>query len=98
MSKRGSGLTAIYSLVNNAAVDDRDIERLRELHVEIDEAILDAYGWADIAATHDFCTYRQMQRFTLSPVTRVELFDRLLEENHRRAAAERNIIPDEGLF
>ena len=35
---------------------------------------------------HGFHTYRQMTRWTVSPAARVELLDRLLEENHRRAA------------
>jgi hypothetical protein len=29
-----------------------------------------------------------MERFTVSPAARVEILDRLLEENHRRAALE----------
>jgi hypothetical protein len=29
-----------------------------------------------------------MQRWTVSPAARVEILDRLLEENHRRAAVE----------
>jgi hypothetical protein len=37
---------------------------------------------------HGFHAYRQMTRWTISPYARVELFDRLLEENHRRAVAQ----------
>jgi len=29
-----------------------------------------------------------MRRWTVSPTARVEILDRLLEENHRRAAAQ----------
>ena len=49
---------------------------------------MDAYGWADVDLDHGFHTYRQMQRWTVSPAARVEILDRLLEENHRRAAAQ----------
>ena len=49
---------------------------------------MDAYGWSDIPLDHGFHTYRQMERWTVSPAARVEILDRLLEENHRRAAAE----------
>ena len=37
---------------------------------------------------HGFHTYRQMERWTVSPAARVEILDRLLEENHRRAATD----------
>ena len=49
---------------------------------------MDAYGWSDVSLDHGFHTYRQMERWTVSPAARVEILDRLLEENHRRAAAE----------
>ncbi|AKL74010.1 Methyltransferase domain [Actinobacteria bacterium IMCC26256] len=83
------GLTKLYNLVNDPAVrGDRDVERLRAIHVELDAAVMDAYGWSDISLDHGFHTYRQMERWTVSPAARVEILDRLLEENHRRAAAE----------
>ena len=37
-------------------------------------------------STTGFHTYRQMERWTLGPAARVEILDRLLEENHKRAA------------
>ena len=61
---------------------------MRAIHVELDEAVMDAYGWSDVPLDHGFHTYRQMERWTVSPAARVEILDRLLEENHRRAAAE----------
>jgi hypothetical protein len=54
---------------------------------------MDAYGWSDIVLDHGFHTYRQMERWTVSPAARVEILDRLLEENHRRAAAEAAASP-----
>jgi hypothetical protein len=56
--------------------------------VELDEAVMDAYGWSDIPLDHGFHTYRQMERWTVCPAARVEILDRLLEENHRRVDAE----------
>ncbi|MFC5752600.1 Eco57I restriction-modification methylase domain-containing protein [Actinomadura rugatobispora] len=38
------GLTAIYNLVHNVSVQDEDIVRLREIHVEVDEAVREAYA------------------------------------------------------
>lgn len=89
MLRREIGLTKLYNLANDAAItSDPDITRLREIHVELDHAVMAAYGWSDVPLDHGFHTYRQMQRWTVSPAARVEILDRLLEENHRRAAAQ----------
>ena len=55
-----------------------------------------AYGWDDLPLEHGFHTYRQMERFTVSPAARVEMLDRLLEENHRRARDEGQDVPEQG--
>lgn len=91
MFRRDLGLTKLYNLVNDPAVTnvmDVDVARLREIHVQIDKAVLEAYGWGDVPLQHGFYTYRQMERFTFSPAARVEILDRLMELNHERAAAE----------
>lgn len=91
MLRRELGLTKLYNLVNDLEVSeptDPDVARLRAIHVELDETVMDAYGWSDVPLDHGFHTYRQMTRWTISPSARVEILDRLLEENHRRAAAE----------
>lgn len=96
MLRRDLGLTKLYNLVNDPDVKDGadpDVRRLREIHVEIDEAVLEAYDWDDITPNHGFHTYRQMTRWTFSPEARIEILDRLLEENHRRAAAQ-GIAPE----
>jgi hypothetical protein len=89
MRGRGIGLTRLYNLVNDSDVQgDHDIESLRQSQIDVDRAVLDAYDWNDIDLDHGFHTYRQMQRWTVSPEARVEILDRLLEENHRRAEEE----------
>jgi hypothetical protein len=89
MLRRALGLTKIYNLVNDPAIrDDRDVDRLRKIHIEVDEATVAAYGWDDIELDHGFCTYRQLKRWTVSPGARVEILDRLLEENRFRANNE----------
>lgn len=86
MLRRNLGLTKLYNLVNDPDVfGDADVRRLREIHMKVDEAVVVAYGWDDVPLDHGFHTYRQMERFTFSPAARIELLDRLLEENHRRA-------------
>ena len=93
MLRRNLGLTKLYNLVNDPDYTDDDIERMREIHVELDQAVMDAYGWSDVPLDHGFHTYRQMQRWTVSPAARVEILDRLLEENLRRAAAQGEAPP-----
>jgi hypothetical protein len=93
MLRRGLGVTKLYNLVNDPQITDAsdpDITRMREIHVELDEAVMDAYGWSDMKLEHGFHTYRQMERWTVSPAARVEILDRLLEENHRSAAEDAN--------
>jgi hypothetical protein len=93
MLRRGLGLTKLYNLVNDPALTDamdRDVSRLRAIHEELDQQVLAAYGWADIAPSHGFHEYRKMERWTVSPSARVEILDRLLEENHRRAAIQKS--------
>ena len=93
MLRRELGLTKLYNLVNDPDYTDDDIERMREIHVELDQAVMDAYGWGDVELDHGFHTYRQMRRWTVIPAARVEILDRLLEENLRRAAAQGEAPP-----
>jgi len=87
MLRRDLGLTDLYNLLNDPGLEDPtdpDIAHLREVHVELDKAVLEAYGWTDIAPHHGFHSHRRMLRWTVGPSARVEILDRLLEENHNR--------------
>lgn len=97
MLRRTLGLTKLYNLVNDPEitdVSDPDVARLRQLHVELDQTVMDAYGWGDVPLDHGFHTYRQMRRWTVSPFARVKIFDLLLDENHCRAALQGDVVPD----
>jgi hypothetical protein len=96
MLRRDLGLTKLYNLVNDPDIADSadtDVARLRQIHVGLDEAVMAAYGWSDVRLDHGFHTYRQLTRWTISPYARVEVFDRLLEENRRGAAAQAEVPP-----
>jgi hypothetical protein len=91
MLRRQLGLTKLYNLVNDPDLPngaDPDVARLRQIHRELDEAVVAAYGWDDVPLGHGFHEYRGMVRWTVCPAARTELLDRLLEENHRRAALQ----------
>jgi hypothetical protein len=88
MLRRNLGLTNLYNLIDDPAVQrDPDVARLRDIHVEIDEATVEAYGWDDLRLSHGFHSYRQVERWSVSPTDRVETLDRLLLENQRRVTA-----------
>jgi len=84
MLSRGWGLTTTYNHVHNPADRDPAVVALRDLHTEIDGAVLASYGWdLDLEIGHH--PTKIGTRWTVSPRARFELLDLLLEENHRRA-------------
>jgi hypothetical protein len=81
---------------------------LRRLHVELDQAVLHAYGWdagganngaaGPINLAHDFYEVETLPendrvRYTISPAARQEVLKRLLALNHKRAAEEAAAAP-----
>lgn len=69
------------------------LTRLRELHAEMDNAVLKAYGWVDIKLEHgvyelDFLPENDRVRYTICPAARREVLERLLELNQRRHGEE----------
>lgn len=88
MLDRREGLTKTYNRVHDPDDPSDDIARLRALHVELDHAVRDAYGWTDLELGHDFHDTHFGVRFTFEPVARQEILDRLLELNHERYADE----------
>ncbi len=88
MLERQLGLTSLYNQLHSESVNDAAIGRLREIQVEIDTAVADAYGWGDIRLEHDFYQTRQGVRFTVSESARRHVLKRLLELNHQRYADE----------
>ncbi|WP_370011851.1 type IIL restriction-modification enzyme MmeI [Nocardiopsis sp. LDBS0036] len=85
MQRRGLGLTKLYNLVHSPFGEGGpDIDRLREIHVEIDEAVMSAYGWSDLDLKHAHHETPQGTRWTVVQDARVEILDRLLELNFAR--------------
>lgn len=100
MRGRGLGLTEMYRLIHDPSVEgDSDVARLRAVHREIDRCMFVAYGWPVGDLALGFHEYRKLRRFTPSRETRDMVLSELLKENHRRARAEGQDVPDqEGLF
>src|SRR5204862_718689 len=50
MVARNEGMTKTYNRFHDRTETSEDIQRLRELHAAMDRAVLEAYGWHDLAA------------------------------------------------
>ncbi|MDQ0284120.1 Eco57I restriction-modification methylase domain-containing protein [Rhodococcoides fascians] len=90
MGERKIGLTKAYHLVHDSDMKGVDVLALRDTHVEVDTAVIEAYGWSDLvrALKHGHYETRQGVRWTVHPDVQSELLDRLLELNHERHANE----------
>ena len=88
MRDRQEGLTKTYNHFHDPTQTDPDIQTLRDLHIQMDNAVAVAYGWPDLTLDHDFHETKQGLRFTISEGDRREVLDRLLALNHKRYAEE----------
>lgn len=88
MLAREEGVTKTYNRFHLPSETGGDIQRLRELHVQMDTAVVEAYGWFDLKLGHDFYQTKQGVRFSINELTRREVLDRLLQLNHERYAEE----------
>lgn len=90
MLSRQAGLTKTYNLVHDERVVDSDIVELREIHRNIDQAVVSAYGWYDLLDQlgHGFRSFGREARYAIGATAQREILDRLLELNHECYAEE----------
>jgi hypothetical protein len=88
MLTRQEGLTETYNRFHNPSETSEDIQKLRDLHVEMDNAVAAAYGWSDLKLDHGFHETKQGIRYTISEPARRDVLQRLLKLNHERYAEE----------
>ena len=99
MVRNDEGLTKTYNRFHDPNEDDPDIAKLRGLHADMDRAVLDAYGWQDLATHCEFLldydideegqgNRKKPYRYRWPDETRDEVLARLLELNAARAAEE----------
>lgn len=97
MVNRNEGLTKTYNRFHARSEKGADIARLRQLHTEMDQAVLRAYGWKDLAERAAPQFIEQDADEGKTPKTRLDwssefkdqLLARLLALNAERAAAEK---------
>lgn len=88
MQSRQEGVTTAYNCFHNSKEKSADFVHLRDLHVEMDNAVATAYGWSDLDLGHGFHETPQGVRFTISEKARREVLARLLQLNHERYEEE----------
>ena len=89
MTNRQIGLTKFYTILNKPDCQDEDIIHIRNLQIEMDQAVLSRYSWDDIDLQYDFYPNdRKKIRYMPSPATQREIFTRLIALNQQVAAQE----------
>jgi hypothetical protein len=103
MVRNDEGLTKTYNRFHDPNERSPDIVKLRELHIAMDRAVLDAYGWTDLRPTCEFLldyeededeegggrSRKKPWRYRWPDDFRDEVLARLLELNKQRAEAEK---------
>ena len=88
LKTKNIGLTDTHNKIHNKNCKEGDIKQMRELSIEMDKAVVNAYGWDDLILEYDFRNTEQGFRFSLPESTCNEILDRLLVLNHTRHAEE----------
>lgn len=81
--EHGLGLTSLYNQFHDSTIPSGWIDRLRELHREMDRNVLSAYGWDDILLEYDFRVLERGSRYSLSDDNRMEILRRITLLNQR---------------
>jgi hypothetical protein len=88
MAAEGVGLTVMYNRLKDGRCVDESIERLREVHIALDRAVLAAYGWSGMRVPPYTSPTRDEERGAVATFEE-EIVDRLSALNAERAEAER---------
>jgi hypothetical protein len=92
------GLTKFYNRFHKAEDLDARIVRMREMHREIDAAVMHAYGWDDLDLGHGYHEQPNLAendrvRFTICDAARAEVLRRFAELNRQRYEEEQASAP-----
>lgn len=83
------GLTKTYNAIKDPSCTNPRILELRELHEQMDRAVLDAYGWTDVAVP-PYCPLSDADREAVQAFKN-EVIDRLYVLNAERAREEERL-------
>ncbi|MBN8604374.1 MAG: TetR family transcriptional regulator [Planctomycetes bacterium] len=82
------GMTDLYNLFHSEETKLPALDELRTLQIEMDRAVLEAYGWTQLNLAHGFHETPDGVRFTVSASARRSIVQLLLKLNHERYSAE----------
>lgn len=94
MIQNNEGMTKTYNRFHDSSEASEGIRKLRELHRQMDRAVLDAYGWTDIRPVAEFLADYEEEdgsgsyRLKWPDETRDLVLARLMELNAQYAAEE----------
>jgi len=86
MLAKQEGLTKTYNRFHDPECKDADIQKLRDLHVAMDQAVRDAYGWNDLDLEHGWVETRSAEEKKNKKTGKVRSVERV---EHRFANSER---------
>jgi hypothetical protein len=89
MADTDQGLTKTYNALKDPDCTEPRIEELRRLHEAMDRAVLDAYGWNDLAVP-PYCPRTEAEKQAVQAFAD-EVIDRLYVLNAERAAEEKRL-------
>ena len=100
MVRNNEGLTKTYNRFHDPDERDPDILKLRDLHEQMDRAVLDAYGWHDVPTACDFFLDYEIDeetwgkkkkpwRYRWPDDVHDDVLARLLDLNQKRAEGSR---------
>jgi hypothetical protein len=108
MVARGDGMTQTYNKFHDPQEISPEYVNLRNMHSDLDRAVLDAYGWTDIQPKCDFFpefdeeegddesgrAKKKKYRYRWPDDVRDEVLARLLELNRQRASEEGQMVAE----
>ena len=93
------GMTKFYNDIHDPEVETSEIIEMRKLQIEMNQEVMNAYGWSDLSLEENFHEVGYLPeakntRFTMSEEAREELLYRLSELNKKRYQAEQSAGPE----
>ncbi|MFH8633388.1 Eco57I restriction-modification methylase domain-containing protein [Streptomyces lydicus] len=89
MNEHRMGLTDLYNLFHTEEIDSPEMHSLRRVHLDVDSATLESYGWGDLDLRREFRVIEgRGKKYAITEEAEVRLHDRLLELNRTRYKEE----------
>lgn len=93
LTERGWGLTRFTNSLNDPSCEDSDVKEVRFLLADLNQQVLETYGWGDIELNHGFHRVSYLPegrnlRYTICEAARIEILRRLSDLNRQRYEEE----------